>query len=116
MNKLNIALTLNLDNLYGMVERNSLLLSIQRALLFNILAYIRFIFIEVEKGPFLKIWIYSDKELNESEKEIYYSVAGEVVGDFTELNNQDVEVLFFVDQSNFENIQKLTNLVYARYE
>lgn len=90
-----------------------ILLSAQRALLFNIIDCVRFIFIQKEQNKLL-MHVYSDRLLSEQEKDIYYSVGGEICGDFTELIDSNVK--FYSGNTEYDNIQKLEFLIYARYE
>ncbi len=75
------------------IEQSNLLLSTQRALLFCIASAMRFIFVEVFDSNKLKILAYVQSELSEDELDLLYSVAGEICGDFAELNDSDVEVV-----------------------
>ncbi len=95
------------------IDRNTLLLSTYRALLFNILQCTRFIYIDV-KEQILNMSIYVDRELSDEEKDVYYSVAGEICGDFIKLENSVVN--FHLNNLKFENNLDNGILVYARYE
>jgi hypothetical protein len=97
------------------INNERLLLSVQRALLFNIINSVRFIFIE-NKGEELLMSVYTDTELMNEEKDIYYAVLGEILGDFTNINDAASEVIFIVNRSAFEKINNSGILVYARYE
>ena len=98
-----------------MINDCELLISIQRALLFNIKQSIRFIFIEVIDS-YLKLWIYMDSIPTDEDYEIFYAVVGECIGDFKELSNEQNEVCLFMSLDAFENIKSLKHLVFARYE
>lgn len=95
------------------ISNQSLRLSAQRALTFNVLCCIRFISIEVIEAKLL-MWVYSERELSEDEKDIYYSTSGEILGDFPELINEEVKI--FVTDSDFNSLKHLKYLIYARYE
>jgi len=95
------------------MNKGKLLLSIQRALLFNIKGCIRYIFIETE-NVCLKLWIYMDKEPIDEDYDIFYAVAEECCGDFEELLESEVQIFFSLEP--MENIKHLDRLVYARYE
>ncbi|MDO6528195.1 hypothetical protein Q4519_21245 [Motilimonas sp. 1_MG-2023] len=58
--------------------------------------------------------IYVQRELSEDELDMLYSAAGEICGDFVDLDDCDVEVI--VSNSSFEQLQSLNHLVYARAE
>jgi len=90
-----------------------LLLSAQRALLFNITLNVRLIFIEA-RAEHLIMLVYSDIDLTDEEKDVYYSSAGEITGDFVELDTS--EVFFIVTTEAYEKVDKLEHLVFARYE
>ncbi|WP_444887287.1 hypothetical protein [Microbulbifer sp. JMSA008] len=96
------------------IDRSNLLLSAQRALLFNISSAMRFISIEVSLDNKLKVLAYVQRELNEDELDMIYSAAGEICGDFVELEDSDVEVR--ISSSNYENVKSLKFLVFARAE
>lgn len=97
------------------ITKTQLILSAHRALLFNILCSVRFIFIDVNDNKLL-VSIYADKDFSVDEKDIYYAVSGEISGDFPELDDAISEVRFFVDDSNFEDITNPGILIYARHE
>lgn len=100
----------------GRIDQKALQLSVQRALLFNIIPIVRFIFIEIDTNSILKLLIYLKNEPSNEEKDIYYAVAGEISGDFSEIDDSKNEVQFIVGNSKFEDIQKLEFLVFAMYE
>jgi hypothetical protein len=99
----------------AIMDKDKLLLSVQRALLFNILNSVRFIFIE-NQGDKILLTIYSDNELTTEEKDIYFAVLGEILGDFSNINDSASEVIFMINDIKFEKIKNQGILVYARYE
>lgn len=96
-----------------MIEQ--LLLSTHRALLFNIISSVRFIFIH-EKENRIVLDIYSDRELTDDEKDMYYAVSGEISGDFPTINDSLNEVFFIVENRKIERIMNDGHLVNARFE
>jgi len=90
-------------------------MSFQRALLFNIISSVRFIFTEMNASGSLDMIVYTDRELTESEKDIYYAVSGEVIGDFVDMGCHGY-VKFVTDLRDYTEVPKLELLVYARYE
>jgi hypothetical protein len=95
------------------MTRTELKLSCHSALLFNVIAYVKFIFINIEKD-ILVMFVYVDRELTSEERDVYYSLGGEICGDFPELSVSDVS--FIVMDEPYENVEKLDLLIYARYE
>lgn len=90
-------------------------LSAQRALLFNIISCVRFIFIENrERKIFLSV--YTDRDLSDSENELYYESLGEILGDFTDLDFEGSMTLIEVTNKEAREIENRGVLVYARYE
>ncbi len=92
-----------------------IILSSNRALLFNIIPSVRLIFVRFEKNE-LTLSVYTDRELDEEEKDIYYAVGGEISGDFIKLKNSLADVHFYVSTNNFEELPQNGQLVYARHE
>jgi hypothetical protein len=92
-----------------------LILSFQRALLFNILPSVRYIFAEIREINSLDMLVYTDRELSEWEKDVYYAVSAEVEGDFVEVGAQGT-VKFVTDVRDYAEVSKLQLLIYARYE
>jgi hypothetical protein len=97
----------------GNITKAELLLSAQRALLFAIIPSVQFISVEIT-GNTLSMYVYVDKELNEEEKDIYYSAIAEMERDFAETHNTHID--FFISKAKFEDVKHLQHLVYARYE
>ena len=97
------------------IDRNQLYISALRALLFNITSSIRFIFIQSVEDKLI-LFVYTDKELSESEKDIFYAVSGEISGDFPFLDDSKSEVNFVNDNNKFESIKNEGDLIFARYE
>ena len=95
------------------MTRTSLKLSSHTALLFNVIACVKFIFLKVEHD-ILIMHVHVDRELTDEEKDVYYSVGGEICGDFPELSVSDVS--FIVSDFPYESLDKLDMLIYARYE
>lgn len=100
-----------------MIDLNRVRLSLHRALLFNILCSVQFIFVKVI-GNKLILTVYSDVEFSLAEKDVYYSVIGEVTGDFVELDDSISELNLVVSKVNFEKLATSNSgdLIYARYE
>lgn len=94
---------------------DKLRLSSSRALLFNVLPSIRFIFVKL-KGHQLILSVYSDRALIKEEEDIYFSVCGEISGDFENIDESVSEVKFYVTNYCFEDIDEEGELIYARYE
>mgnify|MGYP000674529527 CR=1 FL=1 len=90
-------------------------LSAQRALLFNILSCVRFIFIENREGKII-LSVYTDRNLSDSEKELYYESLGEILGDFTDLDFEGSMTLIEVTNKEAREIEDRGVLVYARFE
>jgi|APEBP8051072266_1049373.scaffolds.fasta_scaffold06677_3 hypothetical protein len=92
-----------------------LLLSTYRALLFNIICSVRFIYLEQLENTEDKVnlFIYSDRELTEDEKDIYFAVAAEISGDYCDMESPDVH--FIVDNREYDPKNYQGKLVYARY-
>ncbi|WP_147320152.1 hypothetical protein [Chitinophaga silvisoli] len=90
-------------------------LSAQSALLFNILSCVRFIFIENREGKII-LSVYTDRDLSDSEKELYYESLGEILGDFTDLDFEGSMTLIEVTNKEAREIEGRGVLVYARYE
>lgn len=99
-----------------MIEKSQILISTQRALLFNVLKSTRFIFVNYNKIDRIDLIIISDRKLTQKEKDTYYAVSSEIDGDFEGINGSDVNFI----ESNLEfsilNCEKYGTLVFARYE
>lgn len=76
---------------------------------------LRFIFVQVV-GKKMVLTIYTDRKLNEKEKDIYYSMSGEMSGDFPEINDALCEVNFIVSNKSLEDLPKEGELFFARFE
>ncbi|SEL98315.1 hypothetical protein [Parapedobacter koreensis] len=98
-----------------MIEKTQLLLSANRALLFNIIKAVRFIFVKVEDSILL-LNVFTERSLTDDEKDIYYAMAGEISGDFEEIDDSCTNVTFIVTDDEFETIEQDGQLVYARHE
>ena len=96
------------------IENSKLRLSAQRALLFNIPLSVRLIFVELNSKNILQMLVYSDQDLSEEERDLLYSAAGEIEGDFVEIEDSDVEII--ISKKSYEDIKKLESLVFARAE
>jgi hypothetical protein len=96
------------------MNKDHLLLSAQRALLFNVIDCVRFICAEISDNK-LMLYIYSDRELTEDEMDLYYGVSAEMSGDFV-LDDSKSKTIFIVEHGQFESITITGKLVYARYE
>jgi hypothetical protein len=97
-----------------MNRKEELLLSAQRALLFNIIPKVKYIFIETVNTQLLMM-VYSNKELTPEEKDMYFAVCGEIVGDFEYLSLEYSEVRFEFGIIQYDELKKLENLVFAQY-
>ena len=100
----------------SMINKTTLLLSGHRAMLFNIIPAARFITINISAPSALQIFVYSDRLLSSNEKDIYYSMSGEICGDFPELDDSKSEVIFIVTTEKFESIKVQGELIYVRNE
>lgn len=85
-------------------------------MLFNIIPSARFITANISALSALQIFVYSDRLLSSNEKDIYYSMSGEICGDFPELDDSKSEVIFIVTTEKFESIKVQGELIYARNE
>jgi len=90
-------------------------LSAQRALLFNIITCVRFIFIEKRELKII-LSVYTDRNLSGSEKDLYYEVLGEILGDFTDLDFEGSMTLIEVTEKEVLQLNNPGVLIYARYE
>ncbi len=95
-----------------MVERNALLLSAQRALLFAVSPALRFISIEASDRE-LRMRVHMMSEPSEDERDMYFAMSGEIIGDFPELDVAQSGVEFVVDMRPFEQLEHLKYLVFA---
>lgn len=88
-----------------------LILSAQRAMLFNVSQKFRMISLEVDENKTLKLLVIISSELTEEEKDLAYSMAGEIVGDFVEIEKSDVD--FIVSNDPINSLERLHILMYA---
>jgi hypothetical protein len=91
--------------------------SARRALLYNIIPPFRLISIYYEgneETAILSINIYTDRELSSDEKDICYSIWGEMEGDALLKNPIDLNIIV-IDMTNTKVIYKGLAM-YARYE
>ncbi len=51
------------------------------------------------------MWVYSDREPTDDEKDVYYSVCAELTGDFIELDDSISEVRFLIEGFSEENLR-----------
>lgn len=93
------------------IDNKVLLLSAQRALLFNIIPSIRYVFIEARNDNEICMYIYTNRPLTEEEKDIYYSVLAEISGDFPEVDDSICKIDFFNSKEQYDKIDKLRWLV-----
>lgn len=91
-----------------------LLLSAQRALLFNISPKFRMISLEVDSEGILQVLVIISNEVNEEEKDLIYSFAGEIEGDYTEISSTNVEFLVSSDEINL--IPRLPKIVFSLFQ
>jgi hypothetical protein len=98
-----------------MITGAELLWSAQRALLFNIPAYVRFISTELREHGFL-MRVYMDRPPSEDDWDMYHGVAAEMTGDFTTLIDANCVVEVFHDNAPYECLPHLKCTIYARYE
>jgi hypothetical protein len=89
-----------------MIDKAQVFISVQRALLFNILKSLRFIFVKYGVNRIDLVFI-SDKELTDDERDIYYAVSSEIDGDFSEIKSSSVTFV----ESNLE----LSTLDYEKF-
>jgi len=94
-------------------EREKLLRSAQRALLFGVTKTLRFMSLEVRDNT-LFVLVYLDDEPSEEDRDIYYGVAGEIEGDFSTLERNEVRIV--VTKESYDKIEHLQHLVFARAE
>ncbi len=96
------------------VELASLLRSAQRAFLFNITASMRLIAIDKSDNG-VDMYVSSYQELSEDEIDCVYGAAGEITGDFVELD--DINVIFSVCNDETIDISQFKGtIIYARCE
>lgn len=91
-----------------------LLLSAQRAMLFNISPKFRMISIDIDSARVLQVLVIISSEVNEEEKDLMYSFAGEIEGDYTEISSTNVEFLVNTDDINL--IPRLSKIVFSLYQ
>lgn len=91
-----------------------LLLSAQRAMLFNISPKFRMISIDVDCAGVLQVLVITSSKLDEEEKDLMYSFAGEIEGDYLEISSTNVEFLVNCDDINL--IPRLPTIVFSLYQ
>lgn len=91
-----------------------LLLSAQRAMLFNICPKFRMISLELTDDNVLKVLFIISEILNEDEKDLAYSFSGEIEGDYPEIVSNDVS--FLLDTRNIDLLPRLKTLVFSLYK
>lgn len=96
------------------LDSASLQLSAQRALLFCITPSVRFISVAVTHERILNMLVYVKNQLSEDESDLLYAAAGEMCGDFIELDDSEVEVV--VNNSSYDQLSHLKHLVFALAE
>lgn len=98
------------------IDMNSaqLILSAQRAMLFNMSPKFRMISIEVSKNQILIMLVISSSELSDDEKDLISSIIGEIEGDFCEIKSSEVN--FIIDNGDIDNLRRLDTLIYALYK
>lgn len=94
-------------------KRYALLLSFQKALLFNVTFHTRLILADVHDNKKLIMWAYLDRAPTDDEKDVYYSVSAEVAGDFVDLDDAISEVHFLTENINDEDLRDKL-LLFAR--
>ncbi|PDO84934.1 hypothetical protein [Kosakonia pseudosacchari] len=91
-----------------------ILLSAQRAMLFNICSKFRMISLEVNGDNVLKVLIIISEALTDEEKDLAYSLSGEIEGDYPELVSSDVS--FLLDTRDIDLLPRLKILVFSLYK
>ncbi|WP_373962718.1 hypothetical protein [Kosakonia sacchari] len=91
-----------------------ILLSAQRAMLFNICPKFRMISLEVNADNVLKVLIIISEVLTDEEKDLAYSLSGEIEGDYPELVSSDVS--FSLDTRDIDLLPRLKILVFSLYK
>lgn len=91
-----------------------LLLSAQRAMLFNISPKFRMISIDIDCAGVLQVLVITSSKVDEEEKDLIHSFAGEIEGDYPEISSINVEFLVNRDDINF--IPRLPKIVFSLYQ
>jgi hypothetical protein len=95
------------------MTNSAIKLSFLRALLFQVVSVTRFIYIVPSTATKLELRVYSDRTLTVEEQDAYNAVAGEMAGDFVQV---EVIPYFLVETRPFQSSHYEGILVYARYE
>lgn len=90
------------------------LLSSQRAMLFNICPKFRMISLELNNNSVLKVLVIISEALTEEEKDLAYSFSGEIEGDYPEIASSDV--VFLLDTRDIDLLPRLKNLVFSLHK
>ncbi len=89
--------------------------AVQRALNYNIIGKIRTVSYEVISEDTYNLKVIVDACLTEDERDIIYSIDGEISGDFDSIINSNLRII--VDgKTNINELANLKNLAFARYE
>ena len=91
--------------------------SFQRALLFNIPSKVKLIFFSTESSDLdieVTMYVISNQNLTDDEKDFLFAASEEVEGDFEEINN--CKVVFIVSNNEFKYDKKYGNLIFALAE
>lgn len=91
-----------------------ILLSAQRAMLFNICPKFRMISVELMKDSTLKVLVIISESLTEEEEDLAYSFSGEIEGDYPEIVSSNV--FFLLDTQKIDNLPRLKYVVFSLYE
>lgn len=91
-----------------------LLLSAQRAMLFNISPKFRMISIDIDFDRVLQVLVIISSEVDEEEKDLMYSFAGEIEGDFSEISSTNVE--FIINSDDINIVPRLSKIVFSLYQ
>ncbi|WP_392559807.1 hypothetical protein [Orbus mooreae] len=91
-----------------------LLLSAQRAMLFNISPKFRMISIDIDSDRVLQVLVVISSEVDEEEKDLMYSFAGEIEGDFSEISSTNV--VFIINSDDINIIPRLPKIVFSLYQ
>lgn len=91
-----------------------ILLSAQRAMLFNICPKFRMISLELTDDNILKVLVIISEVLTEEEKDLAYSFSGEIEGDYPEVVSSDVS--FLLDTRDIDLLPRLKTLVFSLYK
>ncbi|MEZ4776030.1 MAG: hypothetical protein R3D00_22835 [Bacteroidia bacterium] len=87
------------------ISKEHLLLTFQNALLYNVCPNTRIIFADIESVNKLITWIYVDLPPTEAEKDMYYSIQSEVLGEFEGFDDSGSKVKILTGHFDEENLR-----------